>query len=207
MPLLYWTEWTMMNQKVEIEFKNMLTSEEFQNVISYFKIKEQDFKKQENFYFDTSSFILAKHSSALRIRSKNDSYELTLKQPHPDGMLESNLSLTKNEAKAFIDKRQLPDSAKYMRELLASLKVKPSDLKLLGSLTTSRCEIDYKDGLLSIDHNFYLGKEDYELEYEANDKQTGKMIFSQLLEELHITQKPAKNKILRFFEAKYQKLC
>lgn len=197
----------MMKQEVEIEFKNMLTYEEFQNVISYFKIKEQDFKKQENFYFDSPNFILAKHSSALRIRCKNDAYELTLKQPHQDGLLESNLSLTKEETEAFIHKQKLPQSANYVYEWLSSLKVKPSDLQLLGSLITLRCNIDYKNGMLSLDHNFYLGKEDFELEYEVKDKQKGKTIFLQLLEQLNITKKQTKNKILRFFEAKYQKSC
>lgn len=196
-----------MNQELEIEFKNMLTYEEFRTVLLYFKINEKDFIKQENFYFDTPEFILAKHASALRIRYKNDAYELTLKQPHEDGLLESNLSLTKKEAKAFIHKQQLPESAQYVRELLSSLNVKPSDLNLLGTLTTLRSEFAYKDGLLSLDHNFYLGLEDYELEYEVKDKQKGEKIFSQLLEQLQITEKPTKNKIIRFFEAKYQKLC
>jgi len=196
-----------MKQEVEIEFKNMLTEEEFQRVISYFKIKEQDFKKQENFYFDTPDFILAKHSSALRIRFKNDAYELTLKQPHQDGLLESNLSLTKEEAEAFIHKQQLPEAANEVSEWLSSLKVKPDDLQLLGSLITYRCEIEYKNGMLSLDHNFYLGKEDFEVEYEVTDRKKGEIIFSQLLKQLNISKKITKNKILRFFEAKYQKSC
>lgn len=196
-----------MKHEIEIEFKNMLTYEEFQKVISYFKIKKQDFIKQENFYFDTPDFILAKHASALRIRCKNGIYELTLKQPHQDGLLESNLSLTKKEAESFIEKQQLPESAQYVHDLLSSLHVKSNDLHLLGTLTTFRSEFDYKNGLLSLDQNFYLGKEDFELEYEVKDKWKGKAIFSQLLDQLQIDKKPAKNKILRFFEAKYQNLC
>ena len=49
-----------MSQNIEIEFKNMLTKEEFIQKKSDFQVKSSDFVKQENDYFDTLDFALKK---------------------------------------------------------------------------------------------------------------------------------------------------
>lgn len=59
-----------MVQELEIEFKNLLTKEEFHRLADFFQLTEKDFAEQENYYFDTKYFALKKHGAALRIRKK-----------------------------------------------------------------------------------------------------------------------------------------
>lgn len=46
-----------MSQEIEIEFKNMLTKQEFKNIAAL-QLTEKDFTDQKNHYFDTDSFAL-----------------------------------------------------------------------------------------------------------------------------------------------------
>lgn len=56
-----------MTQEIEIEFKNIVTEEEFNTLCKSFSIEV--FTKQVNHYFETPDFSL-KAGSALRIRHK-----------------------------------------------------------------------------------------------------------------------------------------
>ncbi|MDP4171799.1 MAG: CYTH domain-containing protein, partial [Bacillota bacterium] len=47
-----------MSQNIEIEFKNMLTLDEYSRIKSTFLLKEEQFFIQENHYFDTPAFSL-----------------------------------------------------------------------------------------------------------------------------------------------------
>lgn len=58
------------NQNIEIEFKNMLTKEEYELLLTHFQVGKEDLFEQENHYFDTSDFALKANHSALRIRKK-----------------------------------------------------------------------------------------------------------------------------------------
>lgn len=181
----------------------MLTKEEFTIIKNYFQLKPENFIEQKNFYFDTPILDLAAKKSALRIRMKNHGYELTLKQPHPDGLLETNIALNEKEATAFIHDNRFPPQAGEMKEMIAtSLSVNTAKLVCIGVLTTNRSEFPYKDGMIALDHSCYLGMEDYEIEYEVQNKKTGIEHFNALLHHLNIEKKPAKNKIKRFFVEK-----
>ena len=79
-----------MDQHIEIEYKNLLTKQDFERLVQFFKIESNQFFTQQNHYFDTTDFRLKKSGSALRIREKNETYELTLKQPAAEGKLETN---------------------------------------------------------------------------------------------------------------------
>lgn len=76
------------------------------------------------------------------------------------------------------------------------------EIKLFGSLTTHRAELEYKHGLLVFDHSLYLGKEDFEIEYEVSDWEEGKRIFDQLMQTLNIPIKSTDNKISRLYKVK-----
>ncbi len=195
-----------MNEHIEIEFKNMLTLSEFNFLKNHFQLKDSHFIKQINYYFDTAHFALAKRKTALRIREKNNAFELTMKQPHDEGVLETNISLQKKEAEAFIFENQFPSSATQMKSIFQKICVKPTELLCLGELTTFRSEFSYKEGLIALDYNCYLGIEDYELEYEVIDKQTGKHYFEELLHKLNIKVKRTDNKIKRFFTEKEKQI-
>ncbi|PLT30366.1 CYTH domain-containing protein [Peribacillus deserti] len=192
-----------MNQELEIEFKNLLTQGEFEQLLNYFHISEQDFMLQENHYFDTPSFQLRDHGCALRIRQKNGSYILTLKQPADTGLLESHEPLTEEQACDLIKGGMIPSEAIY--QIIKALHIDPCQLKYFGTLKTSRAEVPYERGILVLDHSTYLGKEDYELEYEVREFDEGQNNFFQLLKTLNIPIRSAENKVKRFYSAKFDR--
>ena len=189
------------NQNIEIEFKNMLTKEEYDLLLTHFQFQKTDFFEQENHYFDTKDFALKTNNSALRIRKKNEAYELTLKQPHPDGLLETNKILSKEESDDIFATGKINDA--QISALLIHMNVDPAAILYFGSLRTIRAEKQIGNGLLVLDHSFYLKKEDYELEYEVSNWELGKNSFIKILSSLNIPIRKTKNKVRRFYEEKY----
>jgi uncharacterized protein YjbK len=179
----------------------MLTKEEYQRLIHFFQIPDTNFFSQENFYFDTPDFDLKEHKSALRIRQKGIHYELTLKQPAQEGLLETNQTLTSQEAEKALKTGQLPCG--IVSNQLEEMDISFSKIVYFGSLTTKRAEIPFQEGLLVFDHSYYLNKEDFELEYEVENFQQGKQIFMQFLHDHEIPQRTTENKIRRFYRQKY----
>lgn len=191
-----------MSQQIEIEYKNLVTKEEYEQLQQFFKIESSQIKMQVNHYFDTNNFLLKNAKSALRIREKGDHFELTLKQPAEVGLLETNQQLSKLEADALFENAFFPDGPVKIQLETASIPV--GQLEYFGSLTTNRSEIDYQGGLLVFDHSLYLGVEDFEVEYEVTNAENGKRLFKQLLESMHIPFRKTDNKVQRFYQRKYQ---
>lgn len=189
-----------MSETIEIEFKNLLTKVEYKNLLKAFKIKDEQIISQTNHYFDTPDFTLKELSSALRIREKNDYYEMTLKQPAALGLLETTQTLSNDEFLTAIKNGILPKG--IIHERLEQLNIAFIDLEYFGSLTTKRAEFPYKDGLLVLDHSFYLNTEDYEVEYEVEDFQRGQLAFKELIEQYRIPLRITPNKIARFYQQK-----
>ncbi|GAA0325351.1 CYTH domain-containing protein [Bacillus carboniphilus] len=190
-----------MSQNVEIEFKNLLSEKEFYQLQKVFQLTEAQFKIQTNYYFDTPNFVLKKHNAALRIREKNSSYELTLKEPLGQGLLETTDVLEKQIASSLIDgKQNLPMGDVHSQ--LDKYSIDLNELTCFGFLKTERAEIDYQNGLLVFDKSTYFEKEDFELEYEVLDIDAGKKAFEELLKTYDIPIRPADNKILRFYREK-----
>lgn len=192
----------MSNKNIEIEFKNLITRDEFTALKNFFKLRNEDFIEQENHYFDTPDFLLKKMGSALRIRQKSGSFELTLKQPHPDGLLETNENLTESEAAMMIQTGNIP--VEQLKQFVEELGIKTDKLQYFGTLTTRRAEREYKKGLAVLDHSLYLDKEDYELEFEVDNRVEGKSAFDNLLQQLNIPVRKTENKIKRFYTEKYR---
>ncbi|KLV26152.1 RNA/thiamine triphosphatase [Niallia circulans] len=190
------------NQNIEIEFKNMLTKEEYELLLTHFQVGKEDLFEQENHYFDTSDFALKANHSALRIRKKKAEYELTLKQPHPDGLLETNKTLSKAESDDIFSTGKINDE--QISSLLRNMNIDPASIIYFGSLRTIRAEKQIGNGLLVLDHSFYLKKEDYELEYEVSNREEGEIYFQELLATLKIPVRKTKNKVRRFYEEKYK---
>jgi uncharacterized protein YjbK len=190
-----------LSQHIEIEFKNMLTKDEYFHLITEFSIDETMIGTQINHYFDTETFQLKELGSALRIREKNGQFELTLKQPAKVGLLETNQEITKEIALATLQGASLPSGSVKDQLLKSGFPIE--QLQYFGSLTTNRCELQYKGGLLVLDHSLYLLKEDYELEYEVHDVTEGELAFKQLLKSFRIPIRATENKIKRFYNQKY----
>ena len=164
-----------MSEHIEIEFKNLLTKDEFSSMKSFLGFMSQDFKKQVNHYFDTTNFELKDQSCALRIREKSGKYELTLKQPAVTGLLETNQDLPASQALSIVKTGAIPPGP--VSTAISKLKVNPAALTYFGSLTTERAEKEYKSGLIVLDHSTYLSAADFEIEYEVHDEKTGEDIF------------------------------
>lgn len=185
-----------MSQEIEIEFKNIVSKSDFYKLVQAFSLYESDFAKQTNYYFDTSDFKIKATGSALRIREKEGTYTLTLKQPHTVGLLETHQTISKDELHEVKLGHFPPGEVSNQLEMLT---IQISECLYLGSLTTIRAEIPYKDGTLVFDHSLYFETEDFEIEYEAKDDTQGKLDFDQLLKEYNIPIVETENKIKRFF--------
>jgi uncharacterized protein YjbK len=193
-----------LTQSLEIEFKNLLTELEYEKIKSHFNLNDSMFFQQENHYFDTTNFTLKHNHSALRIRKKGDYFELTLKQPVPEGLLETNQVLAEFEATAALEQNVLPKG--QITDLLSKMDINPDQIQFFGTLTTKRTEWEYKDGLLVLDFSSYLNTNDYELEYEVINREIGYETFIELLSTLQIPIRKTDNKIMRFYLQKYQQL-
>ncbi|MBP1969050.1 uncharacterized protein YjbK [Virgibacillus natechei] len=185
-----------MTQEIEIEYKNLLTKEEFDRLLYNLPFPEQS-KTQTNYYFETKDYALKNMGSALRIREKDGAYQLTLKEPHDDGLLETHDSLTKKEAADWFQGAisPKPNTTKQLR----AKGVSPDSLHYYGNLTTKRRETAYNDALIVLDFSTFNGKEDYELEVEASSKKIGIHVFESLLAAHDIQRRNTPNKIERFF--------
>lgn len=188
-----------MPEELEIEFKNLLSEMEFNNIKDKFSIQKEDFTIQKNHYFETYSNDLMAKKSALRIREKKGTFELTLKQPAKEGLLETNQQITEEESSKMLKEGILPSGE--VKAALHTLGIVPDTFTYFGTLATNRAETEYKDGLLVLDYSFYLNNEDYELEYEVKEKKSGEADFFRLLREMDIPLRPAENKIKRFLRA------
>ncbi|EGS9345409.1 CYTH domain-containing protein [Listeria monocytogenes] len=191
-----------MVKELEIEFRNLLTKEEYDTLIESFRVKEEDFFEQTNYYLDTANFRLKERHSALRIRQLDTQYQLTLKTPEARGLMETTQILGEDQASAIISGANIPVGP--VRDTLKELGINHEDLQVFGSLKTIRAEKDYKKGLLVFDKNFYGSISDFDLEYEVSDYDKGKEVFDKLLKEYQITNQPAKNKVARFYHHVYE---
>lgn len=185
-----------MTQEIEIEYKNLLTREEFDSLLTKLPFPK-DSQVQTNYYFETEDFALRSQSSALRIREKNGNYQLTLKEPHPEGLLETHDFLTEKEAFSWLH-GNICEKPHVIKQL-ENLNIPYKELLYFGKLKTERREVNYKNVLIVLDISTYNGHIDYEFELEAPDRESGKRLFHQLLEEYHIVLKETPNKIERFF--------
>ncbi|MBC1584727.1 CYTH domain-containing protein [Listeria seeligeri] len=191
-----------MVKELEIEFRNLLTQEEYARLIDTFRIKEEDYFEQTNYYFDTADFSLKERQSALRIRQLEEQYQLTLKTPEARGLMETTQILAQDQATAILDGANIPVGP--VRDTLKEIGINHEDLQLFGSLKTIRAEKDYKKGLLVFDKNFYGTISDFDLEYEVADYDKGKEIFAKLLKDYQIMNQPAENKVARFYNHVYR---
>ena len=175
-----------MQRSLEVEFKTLLTKEEYERLANMFKDSHSDI--QTNHYFDTNRFSLKALESSLRVRERDSL----------DAMQEYTLPITEemfNEIKAT---GVVPDS-----ELKNELVPLIGEQKLFNflSLSTKRMYTQYKKGILFLDKSTFCGVTDYELEYEARNYIDGKKEFIELINDLQIQYKKSEKKVQRAFKA------
>lgn len=157
-----------MSKEIEIEFKILL------NKKTYSKIYKDLIKKPHKLYIQTNYYLthpnLEKNKMMLRIRQIDDTFELTLKEPYIDSSLETNLPLTLEQKNKIINHQPYPNT---IFTYLQKYNINALDLQQPYSLTTTRLDYKYNDGMISLDYNEYLNTKDYELEYEVPNKEIG----------------------------------
>ncbi|MDK9857832.1 CYTH domain-containing protein [Staphylococcus equorum] len=183
----------------EIEFKQLLSQSQYQSIYNKYFPEMQPFS-QTNYYIDTEQFDLRSHKSALRIRIKDDYYEMTLKVPAEVGLMEYNFEThVIPELNKELVANDLPLE---ITEQLNKMNVDVNQLVILGALTTSRLEKEVQGNLLVLDKSDYLNYQDYELEYEVEDYDDGLIQFKMILEAFDIKHETPENKVQRFFNRK-----
>lgn len=171
-----------MSNAIEIEAKVLVSQDDYRKITKEFRSHPR--YTQTNYYIDSEDRILTKEGIALRIRERQGTYELTLKTPLSQGLLEKNVPITMNEFVALRDDDEFPkgDTARF----LTMLDIDVKSLRILTSLSTERIDVEYEGGLLSIDRNTYCGKTDYEIEFEYNSLNGAEKILSDLLQRFDI---------------------
>ena len=188
-----------MTEQIEIEYKTLLTRAQFAAIKATYAPEKNAFV-QENYYFDTPDFRLKQLQCGLRIRTFKDGAECTLKTPLEEGLLETTDQLTLKQAQTLLQtKTILPHGS--VAQKLVHLGIQPDQVRLLADLKTARIQIDLPIGELALDESWYGNNHDYELELEVSEASKGKQDFLDLLAEFDIHYQPAKNKIVRAFEA------
>ncbi|WP_206854899.1 CYTH domain-containing protein [Candidatus Enterococcus mangumiae] len=190
-----------MTEMVEIEFKTLLTKEDYMRLLSHYQLTADRFHSQTNFYYDTPDFQLKQNGCGLRIRVLDNYAEYTLKTPAIEGKLETTDSYTVQEATKMIEEHRLPRTGAVFQKL-QEFSIDSSQLINIGHLTTKRAEFPIEEGLLAIDESWGEQLHDYELELEVTDAKSGKKAFEHFLQRQSIPYHPSKNKIQRMFEAK-----
>ncbi|HIW12513.1 MAG TPA: CYTH domain-containing protein [Candidatus Salinicoccus stercoripullorum] len=183
-------------KELEIEFKNMLSGQE------YGRLEEKYFSSQKpvvqtNFYIDTPDLDMRKNRILLRIRDAEGIQMMTLKEPTEKGVMEYHGEVS-GELNFDRDIRpaELPE---LIRGELARYDIDISRLKIYGALSTERRQVPYREGLLVLDRNTFLDEEDFELEYEVDNHDKGETRFLQLLEEAGIERRGEVTKSERFY--------
>lgn len=189
-----------MTQEIEIEFKNMLNKEEYNQLLIHFQDYPLTQHIQTNYYFETKDFQLKQNQAALRIRQKNGMYQLTLKQPNPNGpgLLETHCTLTDEEANSWISGTIIPKA--QIKEALGEMNIDMLSLHYGGELETERTELPYQETTIVLDKSYYNDLIDYELELEATEEGHGLKIFHSLLSAHQIPKRKTLNKIERFYQ-------
>ena len=181
-----------MSKEIEIEFKSMLTLDEYTELLRYYNVTDEQFVMQTNLYFDTADFQLKHLGMGLRIRRFTTKAEATLKIPQDVGLLEVTDSLTVDAAAQAIENRAFASEAKEVLTQLNQLAIARYDLQLIGKLITKRAEFDIPEGKLALDESWYGDQHDFELELEVPDSTYNEGEFR-----FHIPYRKTQNKVAR----------
>lgn len=184
--------------ETEIEFKNLITSDQFKQIRDSLFIDITPFY-QTNFYIDTEDLQIRKNILMLRVRELEDRFVLTLKVPNEAHIITEYHQILDE---SVLEKTNI-DESDLGADIINVLKERNIDtnaLNIQGQLETIRYERTYKNGLLMLDESQYFGETDYELEYEANNVSDGKVVFNEILDHYDIQRTEEVVKSERFYK-------
>lgn len=182
-----------MKTNLEIEFKTLLDKQEYTRILTHFK--HATCIHQTNYYYQSST--LQNKKIAARIRQIDQVFELTFKIKQEKGKLEVNFEVPSNSVEHF----NRPDVQQFLSDHNFS-----SYWDYIGELHTTRYVVQEEYGELCIDHNIYLNREDYELEYEVKNDYMNLAYhrFTEILNQFSIKNIKAKAKFHRFILNKFK---
>ena len=187
----------IMNELLEIEYKMLLDKDVFYKILGDYKEHINHSYTQTNYYLTNSHLKEKKYM--LRIREKENTYEMTLKRPHLNHSLETNINISLKDKDNILN-GHISDNA-----IISILKDEGIDVNTLTneiSLTTHRYDIILKEGTLSLDINTYNNITDYEIEFEVSDEKTGYDKFLSIIKPYNLTYiKNNKSKIKRALDS------
>lgn len=186
-----------MSKEIEIEFKSMLTQNDYEELLHYYDVTDDQFVIQTNLYFDTADFQLKQQGMGLRIRRFADRAEATLKVPQTVGLLEITDDLSLNEADLAVSKEQFAPQAVEILGQIQKLNIELLGLTVIGKLITKRAEFTIPEGKLALDESWYSDQHDYELELEVPDSSFAEADFSRFLNKFELPYRKTQNKIAR----------
>lgn len=185
----------IMHKEIEIEFKNLLTKEEFHQLLAHFHIQQTDFHTQTNYYYDTPNNYFKDKKIGFRMRVLANRNELTIKVPEQQHMMtETTQYISTAERDAILNTLSFPNVP-----FLEQIKDE-GDLSCIGNMQTNRAQINFKDGILFFDHSLYSQTEDFEIEYESKDIENGERTFLHLLKTHQIPVRHTDKKIARLMK-------
>ena len=193
-----------MTKELEIEFKNMLTHDEYHSLCLSLSLNQDEVFSQTNRYLDTPSFDLKSLKMGLRVRYLPEKIECTLKVPtdDPNALLEITDNLTLEEASNLLAYQMFPENSDVF-SYLKTIGIDYKKLQEIGHLTTNRRQKKLTpDILLVLDESLYYGDKDYELEMEVNNSINGELFFNQFLKEHRLPRRKADKKIARMLAFK-----
>ena len=177
----------MMRTNTEIEYKTLVSEEQFERLLAHFQPNIS--LQQTNTYFDTVDKRLKALKVACRIRVNDKMIEATIKEQVEVGILEYNHTLDTFDPGIFRvgEFKELFDRFGIFEPLVE-----------IGKATTLRRIIYEKTGELCFDRTIFKNHIDYELEYEIiGDKQEGYARFMEILALENIVYVPSISKMMR----------
>lgn len=168
-------------REIEIEFKNLLTKDQYASLFKKYDLKNSEEIINKNFYYDDADESFKKIRAALRIRYTNKKTEMTLKVKGETQNVEINVPLDERYTK---EPTVLPILPNEIIAELEQMNVKIKTPMLIQKIETLRHEVTLEEGLLVLDKTTFINDiVDYELEFETKDYETGLVAFEKLLED------------------------
>lgn len=179
----------------EFEAKSLIKSSNSENV--YLKLQPYFVKciEQSNIYFDTEDDFYKKNNAALRLRKKNDYYELTLKVKKIDHNQETNIKISKIEYEEILSTKQFNYDLPLKHNIDSKLN--------LSTIFTIRNVYNYNNIIIEFDKSYFNDYFDFEIEIEANNSEIANQNLNEVLNFLEISKIKSESKISRFH--KYNK--
>lgn len=179
-----------MEQKLEIEFKSKIDHQSHLLIRDYFPFKMPVL--QENLYYDTQNRDFYKKGIMCRVRKIEDTYLLTVKEPHPEGIMEYEINLVGG---LFEDPRA--------QEVLDVFNVQVDNLNEIAFSNTVRYEYADVYGTWCLDVTQFEHHKDYEIEYELyHEERAAQKHYLQTLKSIGIEFEAIEPKFVRALHSK-----